>query len=559
MAIKRIYLIIYIKYFYWIKQNMSSVAYTLITDAIVKGDLSKRITSDYAVNETLNQLALQINPKGDDILTTLMEVTPEEKKAIYQHLKKYQPRLTKPQYRPVFHEFSNYNRSNHEANIINTYLDNTKRTKFCINIDVEKCSSIFIEDQYLHLEFSQPEIDPKFDTSTIENYDPSRIRFRYTKKPGIRVLPEYTFVCEGADIQTVNREQVHYKDLELVEDHLRHLWNILIGEDNGTDFEAVLPSTNALWVPKIKVGYQTPKDVQERLVLNVPVLFNYNEEKVNRLNTSSFRNRSIAIHGLIERSDLIVRAEYYGPDFTGEPIVIPCLPLKVEDLRIISNYIEVGDEMHALNLCGQFNRLIDLPDTERILLKDLDECVKIKGNGLAEAISVYVRPKSYESDFDLWTETQEIEKRCVQMPILIEGPGGDVDQAAVQAAKANIPVDCIKDIGLLWRGDEIKCIAPGYTYDLLVKYKLATTTQLYNVNKLNGIYLFLFNDLWNTRQISSLYNMDGLNKPELRIKFTDDKINKQNELCQEYCVYVIRHMINQITSFGRTVGIRRQQ
>jgi hypothetical protein len=408
----------------------------------------------------------------------------------------------------------------------------------------------------MKLRFRKPEIDTtKFDPATIPDYDETKIRYSYCAKPGIRLLPEYTLMCESAEVQPIKMEQLLAMDEQLIQDQARVLWNYLIGQDNGVETEMVLPDTNAVQITKLKYGYQTPKAEQEELCVYMPLQFFYNTDFKNRLNTGMFKEGTLSIHGLLERSDLIVRADYYD-GLENPPIRIPLRPLEIAEHRLVSNYIRVGDYLHALDLYSIMSRIIEIVDVHKYHIKDLDNCIVLKGKGSLETMLTYIRPKGYNDDFYLWDKFSEVEEITTQIPALINGPGGDPNQCGVGVAKHYKQVKNITEIGLKWGDIDIKEVKPTIFYEVISKHRLSRQTDLFKVqNPENGIFMFLFNDHYLTRQLSCLFNMDSIREPILEIKFNENLVDLEQRLDKEYEIVVLSYTLNTISSYGRTMGI----
>jgi len=533
---------------------MASCDYKLFVQGMREGELSQRLLPLDVVEDNLKKFALQVSDQNDpfQVLATL---PPDQKKILFNNIYKLSPRSLRPKYRGCIFEVSNYEIGFECGNI--RRLQQEKRSKFCIDIDINN-DKLHIEDQYLKLVFKAPSIDStKFNPESIPDYDPDKIRFRYCNKPGIRLIPEYTLKCDSSEVQKIYREQLMTMDKNLIQEQVRPLWNYLIGEDNGVDTELVLPDTNAVQVTKMKYGYQTPKIEQEELVIYIPLQLYYNINRQSRLNTGMLREGTLSIVGDFERSDLMVRCDYYGNRFDEEPIRIPCNPLEIKEMKLVSNYVRVGDYLHALDLYSISSKLVEIVDVNKYTCDDLDKCIKLKGTGVLESMLVYIRPNTYEEDFYLWDQFSEVEEFCTQLPAIIEDPDGELSQCGVGTTKHYKVINNVEKIGLKWGDEDLKPVKPVVVYEGLAKYRLSRNTDLFNPTGPveNGLYMLLFNDLYLTRQLSCLLNMSSLHEPILEIKFKDELVGLENHLDKKYEIVVLSYMLNTVSSYGRTLGL----
>lgn len=541
---------------------MASEAFTNITESISEDPFSRTLLGVDIVSNCIKDYAVKANPEySSDPISAIVALTKNQKEVITRKLRNYFPTSQRPTYKSRFHEFSNYEDNGSKSQCAK-YLpdDRKKEVDGSLEIDLSDHGSMYIEDQYFHFESGIPEYDPTDPViATIEDFDPENIYYSYTAKPGIRLLKNYQFQCEGAGVQCVQRPLIQLIDEEMIPVNMKPLWNNLIGHDLGDEAQQIVSDQEYCETRIMKTGYQTPKKVQEGLDLYIPLFLTYNSEKIARLNTSSFRHNSLDIKYTLERSSLMVRAEYRVG--TDDPIAIRCKPLKIKNISLVSNYVEVGDVLYALNMCGGFKRYVDLPSVEKTCIRDLDESIDIQGRGSAvEAVYAYIVPKTYEEDFDLWVHHQPVQKKCISCPAIILEDDGEPTRAAVTPAVLYEPFRCVESISMDWNGTEFKRENKPEIYEKLVKYRISKDTTRYHVEfPNNGIYAFVYNDLFPTRQISGLLNMAKTNKTTFNIKFCEEFCDPNNKLHEDYYAYFIIFNINSQLSYGRTVGTGHQQ
>lgn len=518
----------------------------LLTEGLADGELSTRIMGIHNASDYLDQLANKIDPNREPYYTLATLDTSTKKRILYEIRDQCQRKV--PPYKSCHFKVAKYQ----EPACGKRYeLRKDKRIPFCVTIptDLERQ---FLEDQYIRVRTSVPKLDPTFNPATIPDYDSTKVLFSYCAKPGIRLFPEYSLTIENHDVEKIEWDEVLHLDKELMPENMLVLWNELIGHDLGQEIEVTLPDSNATLIHKVKLGNQTKTNNPEPLLLNVPLLFDHNDEE---LNTSLLKKQAVQLTGLFEKSDLIVRADYV--DSVNPPIRLPVAPLVIEEISILSNYTKSSDNMTALKTNLAMSKLITMMEIDRYKVQDLDKPLLVKGHGVLEALGVIIIPKHYEDDFYLWDRYEQVKEKCVHFPIMVNDEEGDPFRVAVAGVPALLSDSPIEKIGLSWNDIEIKELLPAEIYRVHQKYRMAKQAPSYHVRDVNGLHMFLFNDLMYTRQFSGVFNLSSIRQPEIEFKFKKELVDALNNilLCEEYVFKVFRFHVNTLTSYGRTMGV----
>jgi len=522
--------------------------YKYIEEGMLHDEITQRIGVHQKVQNFLDR-QLQI-PRGVEPLNFYAKLNVDERKKLLKSIKNAFPNKNWSDYKGCVPEVTDYVETCQTGSL--KQLRQDEFTDFTFDIKVNN-DYLFIYDQYIRFETEEPELDISKIPDSIANFDIENVRFRYAAKPGIRLFHEYNLGCDTANVQTIQQDEVLLKDKHYIPTNLTDLWNEHIGHDLGVESNVVLPDTDAIMVQKLKLGYQTPKKQQNGLRLMVPLFFNHNETHENRLNTGMMTKNTLSVRGQLQKSNMMVTAEYY--DGVEDPIKLECLPLKVKKFNLVTCYVHLDDVMHALSLTVSWNRLVSLVDVKYYHIKDLEEPIVLRGQATSEAMTISVRPFNYANDFDKWLEFGEVEEVCTQVPIVINDINGDPGQLAISPTKYLRPVQILEKIGFEYGEEFIKSPQPPEIYDLVVKSKLTKNTRKLNAKADDGLYMLLFNELYLTNQISCLYNQASLFEPILRLELRKDMMNAEQILNEKYTVTVFTHMLNFISSYGRSFGL----
>lgn len=516
--------------------------YQLLSEACARGNLSSHILDCNSFDDKLRDIALKRNSRADTI-DTLAQLSQKDKKQIYNDLActgKY-----KKIFSPYDFKVSNYHKSRFTTSF---KLENNARVPFKVEIETN-VDTPMIEDQYLHLIFEQPKLDPTYDLTTITNFTDANVYFEYCHNPGIRLLPHYTLEINGDCVEKIDREQVMLYDKEMVPENQLLLWKKLIGEDTGCVCSADMLDLEVRQEYKFYAGYQTKKNVHPNLELTIPLMFDVNE---NGFNTGLIREHSAFVKGEFEKSKLIVRAVY--DDGVLPAIPLPVSPLSIRCARIISNQSRFSDNLNALLLNMPDKRLISQIEVNRYKLSDLDTPIELKGDGVLEAICFYVTPRGYAEDFDLWDRYEEVKKHCISVPIMSFDVNGIPGQVSVQPAICYESASKVKNVELKWKDIVLKEKNDAMVYQTLQKFNMSKYLNEFRPTATDGMYIMSFNSFLYTTKINGVLNLSGVKEPKLIIEFAEDLIDSINNcLLLEYDVTVIRRHFNVIMNIGSTI------
>lgn len=522
-----------------------SAAYQVLIESCAKSTFIPEIIDCCRLDRILQDIAERIDYNRDtvDVLGTLPAM---EKKEIYN---KYSctgqecPRIS-----PADFMLTNYEKSQFTST---HKLSNSARTEFKIRVDTDIDNPI-IDEQFLHLKFDLPKIDPSFSLNSLVGVgvpDEANIRYQYCATPGIRLLHHYGLQISQETVETVQWEQVLEYHKQMVPDNLRKIWHELIGQDNGIICFSDARDLEVRQKYRFYDGYQTFKAQQEALVLNIPLMMAVNKFSYN---TSLMNDSFVYIAGEFERSDLIVRAIY--DDGVNDPQPIPLAPLTIACARVISNKSRFSDNMNALLIGMPNKRLVTQYLVDRYKLRDLDCGLEIKGDGVLEALSFYVTPAGYTKDFVLWDKTEEVEERCVSVPVMSFDGMGQPGQVSVEPAVYYKSASRVKNVALLYKDIELKKKNCSLIYQTLAKYNIAKQIRHFDPMATNGIFMMSFNKFLYTDQINGVLNLSALRYPTLEIEFDDDIVDKINNcLYEDYEVTVIRRHFNVMMTIGNNI------
>jgi hypothetical protein len=335
----------------------------------------------------------------------------------------------------------------------------------------------------------------------------------------------------------------------MIPDNMREIWHDLIGQDNGLVCFADARDLEVRQKYKFYDGYQTYKTNPERLELNIPMLMAVNKFGYN---TSLMNDSFVYIAGEFERSTRIVRAIY--DDGVNDPQPIPLAPLTICCARVISNKSRFSDNMNALLIGMPNKRLVTQYLVDRYKLKDLDCGLEIKGDGVLESLSFYITPAGYTDDFTLWDKTEEVEERCVSVPIMSFDDMGEPGQVSVEPAVYFKSASRVKNVALLYKDIELKKKNDDLIYQTLAKYNIAKHIRHFDPSGTNGIYLMSFNKFLYTNQLNGVMNLSALRYPTLEIEFDPEIVDQMNNcLYEDYEVTVIRRHFNVLMTIGNTI------
>ena len=530
-----------------------------------KGAQEDKIYQKIDVEKTIGKFfasAYSIDIDRSDYLSQIAAIDNKRKRAMRKSIRRAFPECCESEYRGCISDFRKFEFDCPTTS--NSFLAQNNTTKFQFNVTVSD-DYLYLHNQFLVFESDVPELNIAESNALVEDdlTDPDvlsqKVRFVYTDKPGIRLFPEYSFYCDSTEIEQKRSEEINLCDHQYIPYNLRDLWNDMIGIDNGVEANLNSISTNSTIVEKIKYGYQTLKAQQEGLSVKVPLAFNHTLSCGSMLNTGLINKDTLSVQGELQSSTNMVAAYYY-PDAVGEenPIRLVCKPLGIKSFRLYNEYVKKSDIMHALELGVSWSRILGLVRAEKYDVTDLDNEIKLRGQGSDEITTVAIRPKEYEDSFSLWHQFSEVEKKCTQEVVVAAGDAPDflLNQMSIGVASANVPVPVFSELGLSQDGEDLKKQHPTFVYDDFSKFKLTRNSSGFVPRSNDGTYILIHNEYFLTKQISMLLNRSYLHNSTLTFDVKDEYKNEDRELICKYQLLVYHHMINNTDSYGKSFGIR---
>jgi hypothetical protein len=529
-----------------------------IQNAIASSELASALLGKRNAEKEIKMLCRSIDPKSD-VIDVLAQLTPDQRAKMSEKVRALNPQYNATKYTACLQEIANY-RNEVDIKLAGTtrYLTSNK-LEFNVDIPIDD-ERLYIGDQYFKTQLVMDAIPQSTINAWIASppnglaiFDPTKIRYRWTQKPGIRFIQEVTFNSDVSGLYTFKQNTILLKDKEFIPHHSKKLWNSLIGHDMGEKSEVVLPDTDAVEIRRIKLGAQTPKASAEPLNMFIPLWYDFNTDPALKLNTGTFRQKSLSFSGLLAPAQYMAIAEYH--DGTTQPFFLVTPKVKVQKFSLIGCYTRLSEYLHALNIYQPWSRLVSIIKEERHVALDLDEPITVDSKSLAEVLSVVIRPVEYETDFDRWTDFCVSQRVIVQVPIIINNLVGVPQQAAVGAATCYIPVSIIDEIGVRHDEIDLKETIDPFFYSTLASYKDGFKNTQYMPDVYTGVHHFKFNESFPRKQFSSLINFASLAKPEVVFKFKPGMISIENILSQPWETLFFIHTINVFKSHGRSMGL----
>lgn len=540
---------------------MTDASEKLLAEAMGRSDFVRHLFRNTNVEEIIERLCSQINPNEDPI-NVLAAMTPEQRAEIKQKLTANMPMYKTASYGACFREVGVYD-NEVPIKVINAdsgYLDSVEKVAFevAIPIDDEK---LYISDQYLHTRLV---IEPLSATQIaalvaspppgIVAFDPANIRYRFCAKPGIRLIQNIDLYSDNVPAYGFTQNIMLYKDKREIPIRSEYIWNEMIGHDLGQAADVVMPDLNAMESRIFKIGAQTPKSVPDPLEMFIPLFFEYNmQESGIKLGTGTFREGTLAYRGRLAPSTYMARAEYYSA--TSHPIVLPTPKVRLDTFNLIGKYTYLSDYLHALNIYQPWARLLASIHEERQVLSDMDKQLPIQSQAVAQTVVAAIRPLEYETDFDLWVHFQRVSERCVQVPVIIQNPvSGLPNTAAVQAAKVTTPWPMVRKVGVICRDIALKPKQDTEIYEYVQQYQDGFRDKHMLAKPAAGLYEFCFNENFPSKLMSGVLNLGALRDVYVDFEFFPGQVNLENVLSEKMELITFIHYLDQIRSYGRTLG-----
>lgn len=480
---------------------------------------------------------------GKDPITALIDLTTEEKNQILKVLADDKKLCNIPKFWGIIpHMFRPQFVPKTGINTFSVLAGKRPRIKFDIDFPINPLVT-FIGFQYLRLRTEKPVLAKKYG----DQYDLSKIKYKYVNKPGIRAFRELQLTSNGNIIQTYD-----YKDLlrfytERLPENVFEIFNKLIGHDLGYHAEVYNHFTETKTITKLANGYQTPKADQDGLDLFIPLFFDHNMCFESKFNISSFIEGTMTVEGTFEYSHLMVKAQYYEDDLTIDPIDLDCEPLRLAEFGLGNECFFVSDRLHNIMLCKNLSKFVRYWHNQTGTIKDNDpmNMIEIKGKGDVEAYTFCIRPKSYDEDFEKWEFFSEVEKICCPTPIIVPSAPGVFNAVAVKPSSAFKQISPLESIMLEAGGFELKPEYECEYYSLIEQYKMARTYPHYRPRD-NFLYKFNFNYFYMTECTSGIFPQAKFpEKLHIFYKFRKDYIDYDGLLNEPWEYIIFRDLCNQ--------------
>jgi hypothetical protein len=345
-------------------------------------------------------------------------------------------------------------------------------------------------------------------------------------------------------------------DNELIKTAAYEKWNYMIGHDLYSFADVYNQAVEINYGVPSKNGYQTPKAVQKGLKLTIPLFFDHNRSFCNRFNLNSFINDTLEIKGNFCPSDQLVRATYYPEDVEEPTVSLPCKPLKVKNICLLTNKFFVCDELHSILSSKQISRMVRYftNHVSNIIHDDTMEKIPVKGSGYVEAVSLCLRPASYKNDFDKWRFLSPVSHQCSPTVIVTKDNVGDLKKLSIKPANIQYPVSPLEQVGMfLEDGESLKPMMDPEYYSIIEPHRCATEFSNYYPRD-NIIYKFIFNYHLNQDIFSGLFTQIKLQDSYIDYVFKPEYIDPTTKLLKEpwECI-VFRDLCNQQYGIGSSL------
>jgi hypothetical protein len=524
----------------------------LIEDGMMSSVFIKSLFDEKKdVERVIKNICSSINAKEDPI-NVLSDMNDQQRKEISDKIRKLNPKCKYKKYTACMGDITNYgNEKNIQTSLTSSYLPATGNTPFNVDIPIDN-DRLYIGDQYMRT------------TLRMETMSQERINYYIANPPpgislpfepnNIRFIQDITLKSDITPLQSFNQNIILFMDKEFIPHRSKNLWNSLIGHDMGDKFEVILPDTAAVEIRKIKIGAQTPKSLPDSLSMFIPLWYDFNIDPSLKLNTGVFRQGSLSFEGNLAPASYMAVAEYYDDAIGVYTLETPKVSL--DNFSLVGSYTKLTEYLHALNIKQPWSRIVSIIKEEKHILHDLDKKTSIKSKSIAEMLTACIRPSHYESDFDLWTYFCPVTDAFVQVPILINSPGTLIPgHVAVGRASYKVPVNVIKNIGVMSDGIELKEITDPFFYSTLLTYKDGFKSTDLKPDSFTGLYHFKFNEQFPYKQFSALMNFAALDASSVEFEFMPGMVNNENILSQKWETIFFIHTLNVFKSYERSMGL----
>jgi hypothetical protein len=272
---------------------------------------------------------------------------------------------------------------------------------------------LWLEGDFIHDVILSVTIDPIGKPTDNPSYlEP---KFKYCPMPGLRILESVDLYMNAKKLDSYTMmDAVFYYNFELPT-HKREAFKASVGQETSKVAKVYNVDFELYQEYPIRNGYQTYKQYQPKMVLNIPLLFWFNKclgKSLPILKQTNKQDQLVNQNYIeIQLADIkkIVREAMYNDD-PGENSMIPNLNSSVKpqiQVELITNNIFIDNEIRAfylkninrylINLHNHYNRTIGANETS-IRLNELIEM------GMTENLYVAVQPKSNKDSFDNWNK-----------------------------------------------------------------------------------------------------------------------------------------------------------
>lgn len=420
------------------------------------------------------------------------------------------------------------------------------KSNFQFNVPIDSLST-YNGFQILRIITAPPKLSAKYgnrfigqDGNLVEG-----VKFRYTKKPGIRALREISLVSNSIVFEKYTWLDALKYDDESITNNTWEVWNNMIGHDLGREATIYNPFLNSEVVTNVKTGNQTPTHIKGGLELHIPLLFDFGRNFSSKLNTTGILPDTLKVEGILERSNLMVTADFYDDDITVPPEPLECEQLEITDFTLFTESFFVDDYLHAVVNGLDHSSFVRYWDSATYCIPDRDPCedIRIKGNSNTESYTVCARPKSYRTHFDLWTELTEVEKICTPSCIITPSAPGVFNQVSVVPAISYSPTKSLLTLKMEADGYELKPELPSECYGKIEHYKMARNHPKYHPRNFE-VYKFNYNYLHKEEYLTGALPQGKFEDVYIQYKFDPKHLDEHSLLVDEWEFIIFRDIFS---------------
>lgn len=218
--------------------------------------------------------------------------------------------------------------------------ENNKELEFRQFLD-NGCS--YLSEQFLFFETASPE----YDAQAHPNIDTTRVRYRYSAYPGLRLINKVVMeLCDDANFDEYNIDQAKFFNAQCVSERARSKWNECLGHDNEVEGVVELRDFGVDQVNKFRIGNQTLKATQPGLKLMIPLLFQHSTALGNALQIDNLQAKGLGYRFTLNRLSDVAKAVLIGARPTDEDVELKLKDLPIKNIKLYSRCYNFDESVY---------------------------------------------------------------------------------------------------------------------------------------------------------------------------------------------------------------------